>query len=642
MKKARKRLLYFGLPTLLLIIILIALGSRKPKAEYTTVPAEFGSLTQTVSETGTIKAIEELSLNFLSAGKIEEVLVKVGDEVKAGDVLARLDSSSLVLKRQEVEASLSIAQANYSKVISGATFEAISIAKRSLEQAQASEASARLDLEKTIKTVNENIRQAEKTYNDLIAINPETMPSARQAVLSAEISLSNSEKTYLKTIENSKGSLILVLSDKLLTVRVALDNVNKIFDDEDLKNILSVKNFVYKSQTENAKNKVSASLPAFETLLLKARASSEKNDLLSASESLASILFETSNVLDLSFLMLENTITSSSFSQSDLDTYKSLVISQSAQISSASSALESATQAYKNAYLNYETGMASAQSALDQAKGNLDNAILSALNALNNTKLSAEQQHLTSASRLESATKAVNLAQAQYNNTTAPASANDRQLASAQVEQAKSALENIDKQISDMSLLAPIDGIITAVNFKVGEQFAGSLPMLKMLVDNNFEIEVDISESNISKVKVGNPVEITLDAFSDDLILEGMVSFIEPAQTLISGVVYYKVLIEFNNLAETSERLAGYNLTLKSGMTANSVITTDSLENVISVPSRAIVEDGTSRVVRLLVNEEVEEVEVEVGLRGDNGQVEIKSGIKAGDEVITFIRNGEK
>lgn len=643
MKKVKKKLLYFGLPILAIIIVIVLISSKKPAPIYTTVAVTYGPLIQTVSETGTVKPIEEISLNFLSVGKVESVIAKVGEEVKAGQVLASLDSSSLVLRRQEAVAALSIAQANYSKTLSGASFETVSIAKRSLEQAQSAEASARLDLEKTIKTVNENIRQAEKTYADLIAANPSSMPAARQAVLTAETSLTNSEKTYLKTIENTKGSLILVLSDKLLTVRVAMDNINKIFEDEDLKNILSVKNSIYKSQTENAKNRIIESLPAFETLLLKARTSGIKADLISASESLASILFNSSAALDLSYLMLENTITSSSFSQAELDAYKSLIISQSAQISAASSALEGATQAYKNAYLNYETGMASAQSSLDQAKSSLSNAILAAQNNVSNVKLSAEQQHLAAATRLENATKNVSLAQAQYNNTVAPARAQDLQLVNAQISQAQAALENIDKQISDTNLVATMDGIITEVNFKAGEQFSGgALAMVKMLVDNSFEVEVDISESNISKVKVGNSVAITLDAFSDDLVLEGTVSFIEPAQTLISGVVYYKVKIVFADLEKTSALLEARGLSLKSGMTANTVITTDSRENVLSVPSRAIIEKEGKKIVRVLRGDVYDEVEIEDGLRGDNGLTEIKGAIKAEDLIITFVQENGK
>ena len=639
MKKAKKRLLYFGVPALLIIILIIWSSSSKPDVEYTTVAPVYGSLLQTVSETGTVKPIKELSLNFLNVGRIEDVFVSVGDEVLAGDMLASLDSSSLVLRRQEAEAALSIAQANYSKMLSGASSEAINIARRNLEQAQAAEQSARLDLEKTITSVAESVRQAEKTYQDLVAVSPSVLPPARQAVVSAEVALSNTKSSSEKNIENTKGSLVLALSDKLLTVRVGMNNVTKIFDDENAKNVLSAKNFIYKSETENAKNRVLASLPEFEDLLSKARTSGDSSELLQASNLLASILFNAANVFDLSYLMLENSVVSSSFTQAHLDNYKALMISESAKVSAAANAIEAATQAYRGAILSYDTSVSAAQSSLDQAKNSLQNAITNASNALNNARLSAEQQHLAAASRVDNASKQVAVARAQYDNTVAPASAQDRQLALAQVSQAQAALDNIDKQIEDMSLLAPMDGIITAVNFRAGEQFGSAgLPMVRMLVDNSFEIEVDIAESNISKVRVGNSVEITLDAFSDDIKLEGFVSFIEPAQTLIGGVVYYRVTIEFSDIAELSAVLEANELSLKSGMTANAVITTESKDDVLSVPSRAIVERNGSRVVRVLRGDDYEEVFVEVGLRGDNGLTEIRGEITENDEVVTFIR----
>ncbi len=639
MKKAKKRLLYFGVPALLIIILIIWSSSSKPDVEYTTVAPVYGSLLQTVSETGTVKPIKELSLNFLNVGRIEDVFVSVGDEVLAGDMLASLDSSSLVLRRQEAEAALSIAQANYSKMLSGASSEAINIARRNLEQAQAAEQSARLDLEKTITSVAESVRQAEKTYQDLVAVSPSVLPPARQAVVSAEVALSNTKSSSEKNIENTKGSLVLALSDKLLTVRVGMNNVTKIFDDENAKNVLSAKNFIYKSETENAKNRVLASLPEFEDLLSKARTSGDSSELLQASNLLASILFNAANVFDLSYLMLENSVVSSSFTQAHLDNYKALMISESAKVSAAANAIEAATQAYRGAILSYDTSVSAAQSSLDQAKNSLQNAITNASNALNNARLSAEQQHLAAASRVDNASKQVAVARAQYDNTVAPASAQDRQLALAQVSQAQAALDNIDKQIEDMSLLAPMDGIITAVNFRAGEQFGSAgLPMVRMLVDNSFEIEVDIAESNISKVRVGNSVEITLDAFSDDIKLEGFVSFIEPAQTLIGGVVYYRVTIEFSDIAELSAILEANELSLKSGMTANAVITTESKDDVLSVPSRAIVERNGSRVVRVLRGDDYEEVFVEVGLRGDNGLTEIRGEITENDEVVTFIR----
>lgn len=50
---------------------------------------------QTVSETGTLKALNEINLNFLNTGKIAQIKVTLGDVVKEGDVLAELDYKDL-------------------------------------------------------------------------------------------------------------------------------------------------------------------------------------------------------------------------------------------------------------------------------------------------------------------------------------------------------------------------------------------------------------------------------------------------------------------------------------------------------------------------------------------------------------------
>lgn len=640
MKKGKKKLLYFGLPALIVVVLIIIFSSSKPKAEYTTAAVTLGPLVQSVSETGTVKPIKEISLNFLSTGRISSVDVKIGDSVSANQILASLDDSSLSLRRIEAEASLNIAEANLSKIKAGASVEAIAVSRRALDQALASEKSAASDLEKTQRTILENIRQAEKTYSDLISTAADTPTSYEQAVLSAKTSLENSKKTYQKGIDNAKSSLLLTLSDKILTVKVAMDNIYKILDDDDAKNVLGVMDSSLKSKVENDRLQVMKELPVLETAVAKAKSSGQEADIISAASALDSVLDQSSRLLDDAYNMLEKTITSSDFSQTELDTYKTLVISQNTQISTASSVLENATQAYKNALISYDTGVSASESSLAQAEVSLDNAITSARNNLNNIKLSSESQNLAAKAKLDAAEKAADLAQAQYNNTVAPARSQDLQLAEAQVSQARAALDNIVKQINDAKLLAPLAGIITEVNYEAGEQFGGgaATPMIKMLVDNSFDVEVDIAEANISKVKVGNSVDITLDAFPDDFVIKGVVSFIEPAQTVISGVVYYKVVIEFTDLAALQTELESRGLSLKSGMTANPVITTASRESVISVPSRAIIEEDGLKKVRLLVNEELQEVPVEVGLRGDNGLTEIISGVSANDTVITFVK----
>ena len=152
-------------------------------------------------------------------------------------------------------------------------------------------------------------------------------------------------------------------------------------------------------------------------------------------------------------------------------------------------------------------------------------------------------------------------------------------------------------------------------------------PVISLLCVGKFQIEVDIPEADIAKVKLQDPVEISLDAFPDE-IFTGKVIKIDPAETIIQGVVYYKVTVGFD---KTDKRI-------KSGMTAEVEIITKQKENVLLIPQRAVLIKNGKEMVRVLDEGEIKEVEVKTGIRGEEGKIEILSGLKEGDKVITFLR----
>src|SRR5581483_920757 len=96
---------------------------------YTTSSAQTGTITNAVTATGPVSAASAVPLNFKSSGKLASINVKVGDQVKAGDVLATLDTTDLQSQLQQAQATLASAQANYNKVTAGATPQAIAAAK---------------------------------------------------------------------------------------------------------------------------------------------------------------------------------------------------------------------------------------------------------------------------------------------------------------------------------------------------------------------------------------------------------------------------------------------------------------------------------------------------------------------------------
>ena len=205
-------------------------------------------------------------------------------------------------------------------------------------------------------------------------------------------------------------------------------------------------------------------------------------------------------------------------------------------------------------------------------------------------------------------------------------------LAKAKITSAQASLNLDYANLGDNIITAPIDGIITKKNFNAGEQSSMSTPILEMIGESNFQIEVDIPESDIPKVKVGQDVTITLDAFTDDIEFAGKVTFVDPAETIISDVVYYKVKIQLDE----------ENISFKSGMTANVVICTDKKENVLFVPARAVKSSNGDKYVEVVTSRRGKKVNVEkknvtTGMRGDEG-IEIISGLNDGDEVVTFVK----
>ena len=189
--------------------------------------------------------------------------------------------------------------------------------------------------------------------------------------------------------------------------------------------------------------------------------------------------------------------------------------------------------------------------------------------------------------------------------------------------QAKAALADLNAQLSHASLLAPADGIVTVINLTVG----ANAPVADAidLAAATFQVTANVVESDVSTLQIGQPATVTVSAISADLT--GTVTAIAPvAETSTSGgVVSYAVTVSLQAPPPS----------LRPGMTADVTVTTASASGVLAVPAAAI--RGTSGNYNVLVLTAAGTAEarpVTVGLM-TSSLVEIKSGLNAGDVVIT-------
>lgn len=129
--------------TVIIALVLLLVGYRifKPKnnsANIQTDTVKKQDLKSTVLATGQVVSSTDLDLSFKTSGVVQRVNVKEGDKVAAGSVLASLDQSDAGASLTSARGSLAQAQANYNKVLSGASSEDINVAQVTLDNAKAS------------------------------------------------------------------------------------------------------------------------------------------------------------------------------------------------------------------------------------------------------------------------------------------------------------------------------------------------------------------------------------------------------------------------------------------------------------------------------------------------------------------------
>ncbi len=621
------------------IIILILLGAvgaaavfamtrKQEKISYKTTDVVLGEIVQTVNETGTVKAITELKLSFVGGGKLQRQNFKVGDQVKKDQLLAELDYNALVISKQEAKANFDVATENLNKLKAGASSADKSVAEAGVRQAKSSLDSAKKELEKLRGSLNESLAQAEKTVHELESNSADTIRPEEQAITTAETNLANAKTTYRQSINNSRDSALVVIADKISLANTALDAVNTVLDDDDADDYLSLKNPAYADLSRSSYREAVDKKFKAQTALSDARIGQSDANTSKALDAAISLLDACNYTLNNTFTALNNSVTSASFTQAEIDAYKSSMTAQINVMNGGISQLKSAEQSFQNALTAYDTNIKSAETSVVQAKSAYQSALTAAKNAVSSSKTSSAQQIESAQSRISAAEEALEVAEAQRDKVLSGADEHDIALNMARIRQAQAAIDSIDQQIKNSQILAPMDGIITDIAFKVGEQIAPNQTLYTLLGNGEYDIEVLISEADINKVKVGDPAEISLDAFGDETLFPGSVLFVEPAETTVQDVIYYKVKVglEKNDAA------------IKPGMTANVTITTNRKANVFHIPSRAVIDKGAEgSFVRLLVANAEKEQKIITGLRGDGGDIEVVDGLKAGDVVITQV-----
>lgn len=515
-------------------IIIYNFFSNKGKTSYTLAKVSLGEVSQEVSETATVKMGDEVELSFRTSGKLENIYVKVGDVVKKGDSLAKLETSQLSFQIKESQAALEVAQTKLKQLMVGASAEDIKLAETGVSNAQIALENAKQSSADIGTLANQSLTDA---YQDaLVLLNDADLKAfnAFQTAQSVQFSyFTKSDQESLKVIEH--------------------------------------------------KGKIKSYLDQIEYYLNQAKADSKNENIDLA-------LLEAKKNLDLIFQSLDiirQTCEESYYRTTVSATDKTSLDTQKLNINTELTSIVSSQQTISLTKINNTTDINAAQAKVSTAEG----ALKQAQDELAKIKAPPRQEN-------------INLYQAQ-------------------VKQAEAGLALLKDQVENSIITSPAAGQITAVEKRIGETVQISAPVFSFLSANPFQLETDIYEEDVVKVQTGNPVEIKLTAFPGETF-QGKVIAIDPAEKLIAGVVYYRVIIDFDQPPSET----------KPGMTSDILIQTAKKENVLTVSDSAVTEKDGKNIVEVLKNGKIEEREVVLGLKGSNDLDEVISGLAEGEQVI--------
>jgi HlyD family secretion protein len=317
---------------------------------------------------------------------------------------------------------------------------------------------------------------------------------------------------------------------------------------------------------------------------------------------------------------------------------------------------------------NSRAQLESLQAALDLARKTLERQ----------KQLRAD--NIISASEYDQAENSFKTAQANYNAAKESIRSGQAGIASSQAS-----LQTADKNLSRTAVLSPMSGVVSLLNVKAGERVVGNsmmagTEMMRIADMSIIEVQVDVGENDIPKVKLGDSALVEVDAYNNRKF-KGIVTQIASSNTTAgtssassttNDVTNYKVHIRLlrDSYKDLFDPLRPRNWPFRPGMNASADIQTRTKNNVLAANINAVStrEKGTDKVVGedkdkdkpkennsqddtkttstdldevvfvLQPDGKVKKVVVKTGIQ-DINNIEVTEGLKAGDEIVVAPYN---
>ena len=599
-----------------------------------------GEISTSLSLAGTTKFANAQKLTFVQQGKVTSVKVKVGDQVKKGQVLAsistdKLDTTlernkrDLNAKKRAYEKKLKDADSGLDLLKAQAEYDQKLLEQTLLPQKQTAETET---AQIAVENAKQNLKDQEKALKDLqddYAIMYGTWKNAQNSDLGlSKTAIERNQKfeAYVREFKIQALSLQSILDgyDRVM------QETKKFLNPEDYTHVyIGADDQILRGKSVSQFYELQKQVNVLEDLYAQYSkipvASLTEGKILEGYQVFKTIWDQLSQWGTLNYNMVMKSVPSGKVDKTAIAGYAKTLGTD----------IESEGYALKNKYMttvaklkedmnsdsgsdqeSMQTKINKAKIALQDSKLKLQNAqeeLMSLKTKQQIAKLTAESDLKTAKNKLDDLMDKVEISE-------------ELQAAKDALESAQEEIKTTLKQYEDYQIIANFDGLVTKVEMQVWDSISSSNnsssteKYIYVETPNLLQVTLDVDQIDIVKISVWMPVQVVLDALSDQTFT-GVISEIDTMSESSS----YKASVVFQKHSDDQKVLGG--------MSASVKVTLEQVTDTIIVPSPAIADNvNGEKIVRLKKWDQRVDQVVEIGI-SDDANTQILSGLKVGDVI---------
>ncbi len=622
-------------------------GERGPQiATVRTVSVATGNIASTLAVTGSLRSNQNLDLSSKISGRVAKVYVNEGQRISRGQLLISLETEDLRALVSGSQANLRAAQVRRSQASVGVpgrvqgVLTAIQQAEANLGTAQARYRQALLNEPLQVQQVETGLQTAEANLNTAIAryrqaqLNePARVQAARGGVANAEETVNTAQarlaqaRTTARQTEQQVNAEISGAESLVASRQAALAEVRRGSRAQEIATAESEVRLA-QARLSNAETELTRARILFEggaapraTLDTASTNAEVARAQLDAAQQKLSLVREGST--NEQIRQAEESVAQSQASLLQARAGRARIPVAQGEVTAALAVLSQAQEAVRTARANLsqipitmqDTRVAretvgQTRAALEQARA--DRAQIPITRQETRVALQAVEQARAT------------LEGARANRSQIPVAKQDVLAADASVEQARAQLQSAQLNLKNAQIYSPVSGVVNTKLADVGEAVGPTTALLNLVALDSVYFEAQVSENNISRIRVGQPIQVTISAVQQQP-LSGFVSDLIPVADSRSRQFRLRVTIP-----DSGKRLT-------PGAFARGLVTTQAIYNALTVPSEAITREGGQAYLMVAKpsgkDAVIERRAVKLGLEA-NGKTQIIGGVRNGESVV--------